>query len=120
MSKLITTLVKDNDSGIDYDYSSLSDYNSYQTTIVKPREQLITFPFPGSFARKRIEPKKLIKFPTDGIIERIRPVTSKNSENSDFIICRTNRGAYIAHRTTDVPQWVQELAREINIEQNYQ
>lgn len=120
MSKSISNLLKDIDSGIDYDYSSSSDYNSSQTTIIKPEDQLITFSYPDFVLRKRIEPKGLIEFPTDGIIERIRPITLKNSENSDFIICQTDRGAYIAHRTKHIPQWVAELARQINFEQNWQ
>ena len=107
--------LNDNDSGIglDKDYSSSSDLRSSTTTLIEPTVKIIPFPFPDAIARKRINQKPLIKFPSDGIIQRVRPITLKNSENGDFIICQTNRGAYIAQRTPLVPQWVTELVRDI-------
>jgi hypothetical protein len=59
----------------------------------------------------------LIKFPSDGLIERIRPSTMKNSENGDFILCQTTRGTYVAHRTAIVPQWIKQLVEEIESQQ---
>jgi hypothetical protein len=113
----------DDDSGIgiDYDYSASSDLNSSTMTIAEPssvnQPTIIYFPIPGVFARKRLDTIPLIKFPSDGIIERIRPATMKNSQNGDFIICRTHRGAYIARRTPVVPAWVTRLVHDIELQQ---
>jgi hypothetical protein len=104
---------QDDDSGIgiDHDYPSSSDLRSSTRT----QEKLIPFPIPGVTIRKRYVIRPLIKFPWDGVIERIRPATMKNSENGDFIICQTNRGPYIACRKASVPSWVTELVREIEL-----
>lgn len=109
----------DDDSGIgvDYDYSSSSDIRSSRGTFIEPSPKIIPFPIPGVFGRKRLDIKPLIKFASDGIIERIRPVTLKNSQNSDFIICQTNRGAYIAYRTPTIPAWVTKLVHEIELQE---
>ncbi|CAF0846059.1 unnamed protein product [Rotaria sp. Silwood1] len=66
---------------------------------------------------KRSDNVPFIRFASDGIVERIRPATMKNSENGDFILCRTDRGTYIAHRTTIVPDWVNRLVEEIEFQQ---
>ncbi|CAF0950334.1 unnamed protein product [Rotaria sordida] len=107
----------DDDSGINCDYD-----NSSRMTLIEPslqinQSKLIPLPIPGTVGRKRTHIIPLNKFPSDGIIERIRPVTMKNSENSDFIICNTNRGTYIAYRTPIVPAWVTKLVHEIELEQ---
>jgi hypothetical protein len=113
----------DDDSGIgvDYDYSSSSDRNSSRMTSIEPspiiQSKTIPSPIPGLIGRKRIDIKPLIKFASDGIVERIRPATMKNSENGDFIICQTNRGAYIAYRTPIVPAWVTKLVHDIELRQ---
>ncbi|CAF2512676.1 unnamed protein product [Rotaria sp. Silwood2] len=113
----------DDDSGIscDYDYSSSSELNSSRMTLIEPclqiQPQTIPLPIPGVVGRKRTNTVPLIKFPSDGISERIRPATMKNSKNSDFIICHTNRGAYIAYRTSIVPEWVTKLVHEIELQQ---
>jgi len=61
--------------------------------------------------------RPLIRFPSDGIIERIRPATMKNSENGDFIICQTDRGPYVAYRTPIVPPWVTKLVHDIELQE---
>ncbi len=111
----------DDDSGIglDYDYSSSSDLNSStmafieSSPIIQPR--IIPFPIPGAIGRKRIDITPLTMFASDGIVERIRPATMRNSKNSDFIICQTNRGTYIAYRTPVVPAWVTRLVHEVEL-----
>jgi hypothetical protein len=111
----------DDDSGIGYDYSSSSDLNFSTRTSIVPsspiQSNFMPFPISGATGRKRINAKPLIKFPWDGAVERIRPATLKNSENSDFIICRTHRGTYIAYRTPIVPAWVTRLVNEIEWQQ---
>ncbi|CAF3505704.1 unnamed protein product [Rotaria sp. Silwood1] len=114
----------DDDSGIscDYDRSSSSDIRSSRRTFFEPslqttQLQTIPLPIPGVVGRRRTNAIPLIKFPSDGIIERIRPATMKNSKNSDFIICNTNRGTYIAYRTPIVPQWVTKLVHDIELAQ---
>jgi hypothetical protein len=113
----------DDDSGIglDYDYSSSTDLNSSTMTMVEPSSTLQvssqSFPLPGTTMRRRIDVTPLIKFASDGIVERVRPATMKNSKNSDYILCRTNRGAYIAYRSLDVPVWVTNLVHEVELRQ---
>lgn len=60
---------------------------------------------------------KFVRFPSDGILERVRPTTMKNSENGDFIYCQTQRGNYIAWRTEPVPRWVVDIVRQIELDQ---
>ncbi|UJR30671.1 hypothetical protein I4U23_018195 [Adineta vaga] len=100
----------DDDSGIsnDYDYSSSSDLNSSRMTLInEPR--LITQ------QSKHIRQTPFVRYTSDGIIERIRPVTMRNSQNGDYIICNTKRGTYIAYRTPIVPIWVTQLVHEIEL-----
>ncbi len=92
----------------DYDYSS-------SRAINEQSQRLIPFPIPGITMRKRYVITPLIKFPSDGVSERVRPATMKNSENGDFIICQTNRGSYVACRKPTVPSWVRELVHEIEL-----
>ena len=108
---------RDDDSGIglDYDYSSTSARNSSIGPSQPIRSKMTPFSIPGATGRKLIDTKPLIKFPSDGIVERIRPITMKNSQNGDFIICRTNRGTYVAHRTPIVPLWIRQLVHEIEL-----
>jgi hypothetical protein len=103
----------DNDSGVGFDYSSSSDLNS--SRIVQSKTK--SFPITGLIGRKRMDIKPLIRFPSDGIIERIRPATMKNSENGDFIICQTDRGPYVAYRTPIVPPWVTKLVHDIELQE---
>jgi hypothetical protein len=107
----------DDDSGIglDYNYSSSSDLRSSTQTLSELSQKFIPFPIPGVTIRKRYVITPLIKFPSDGVIERIRPATMKNSQNGDFIICRTNHGSYIACRKSIAPSWVRELVHEIEL-----
>lgn len=106
-------LYTDDDSGIgfDYDYASSSDLNS----STQSQSRVRPFPIPGLTGIRKFEATPLIRFPSDGIIERIRPVTMKNSENSDFIICQTNCGPYVAYRTPVVPAWVTKLVHDIEL-----
>lgn len=117
MTKLTSTKCypsySDDDSRIQYDYT-----NSSTRTFVETPPKRSSFLLSGLIGRKRPSPIPLIKFPSDGIIQRIRPTMMKNSENSDFIICQTDRGTYVAHQTPMVPQWVRELVRQIELQQN--
>ncbi|CAF3242322.1 unnamed protein product [Rotaria socialis] len=114
---------KDKDSaiGFGYDYSSSNELNSSRLTLnrtfEKPQSKTILFPIPGVTIKKRTHTKPLIRFPWDGKVERIRPATMKNSENGDYILCDTDRGAYVAYRTPLVPEWVKELVNQIEAEQ---
>jgi hypothetical protein len=111
----------DDDSGVGFDYSSSSDLNSSRITSIEPspiiQSKTKSFPIPGLIGRKRINITPLIRFASDGIIERVRPATMKNSENGDFIICQTNRGSYVAYRTPIVPSWVTQLVHDIELQQ---
>jgi hypothetical protein len=113
----------DNDSGIgfDHDYSSSSDLNSRRMNYIESypstQSKFSPYPIPAAIGKKRISIIPLIKFPWDGTIERIRPATMRNCQNGDYIICNTNRGAYIAYRTPIVPLWVTELVNEIELQQ---
>lgn len=86
------------DSGIENDWNS--------TRTVTPIEE-----------QQQQQSQRFIRFPFDGISQRIRPATMKNSENGDFIICRTDRGDFIAVRNPIVPQWVEKLVNQIESEQ---
>lgn len=111
MAKLSSNIYyTDNDSGLGFDYDYHLSNNSSRTNIQ-------SFPITGFTGQRKLHQTPLIKFPSDGIIERIRPATMKNSENSDFIICQTNRDAYVAYRTPIVPAWVTKLVNDIEREQ---
>ena len=112
---------RDNDSGIglDYDYSSASELDSSTGPSQLTRSKMTPFPIPGMTGRKLIDTKPLIRFPSDGVVERIRPITLKNSRNSDFIICQTNRGTYVAHRTPIVPLWIRRIVHEVELRERY-
>ncbi|CAF1533789.1 unnamed protein product [Rotaria magnacalcarata] len=113
----------DSDSGIGL------DYNTSSSTLNEPlpsyfSRSLIQSPVPFTSApttpptlKKRYDLVPLTKFASDGIIERIRPATMRNSENGDYIVCQTNRGTFIAHRTPIVPEWVRYLVEEIEYQQ---
>ncbi|CAF0861198.1 unnamed protein product [Adineta steineri] len=116
----------DEDSGIavDIDNSSSNDLNLSILTLSEASQSYISqsgmsSPLPSSTttitaaARKQSDAIPLVKFASDGYVERIRPATMKNSENGDYIVCQTNRGTYIAHRTPVVPQWITRLVEEI-------
>lgn len=103
--------MNDDDSGIGLDYSSSTDLNSSQSTLIEPS---YSSPLPPM----QIIPSTQSNLPTvkitsDGFIERIRPSTMKNSTNGDYIVCRTRQGTFLAHRTPIVPQWVKDLVHEI-------
>ena len=101
----------DDDSGIGLDYASSSDLNSSQSTLIEPSYSL-------SPSVPIIKPRlSTVRVISDGVIERVRPITMKNSENGEFIVCRTDRGTYIARRTPIVPQWVTDLVQEIESQQ---
>lgn len=115
------------DSGIelDRDYPSTTDLNSSYLASAESIPS-ITTPTPTkhvsfverSTADKSEEaPPAYIRFPFDGLIERIRPATMRNSDYGDYIVCRTNRGEFIAYRTPLVPQWVTDLVNEIEAQQ---
>ena len=93
----------DDDSGISLDCDYSSSRTRTRTTSMERlssnQRKVIPLPIPGTVGIQRINSIPLIKFPSDGIVERIRPITMRNSENGDFIICRTNRGTYVAYRT---------------------
>lgn len=114
----------DDDSGIgvDLDNSSSNDLTSSTLTLIESSPSYtiqpgMSSPFlpPTTKAtmEKRFDVAPSIRFASDGIVERIRPATMRNSENGDFILCQTNRGSYIAYRTPVVPQWVTRLVEEI-------
>ncbi len=105
--------ITDDDSGIGID-----EINSSRLTLIQssPSYSSIT-PSTTTTIKQKYEGTSLIRFPSDGIIERIRPSTMKNSENGEFILCRTARGTYVAHRTPIVPQWITRLVQEIESQQ---
>ena len=110
LDKQISSMTNYNssDSGIDLDrdYSSSSnDLNSSTSTLIES--------IPSSTSQRQINPQPVVKVISDGYIQRVRPVTMKNSTNGDYILCRTDRGNYIAYRTPVVPQWVTRLVEEI-------
>ena len=113
-------LYKDYHSGVDfdYDYSSSSGFNRNRMPSIEPMPSIqSTTSIAGMIRQRRSNALPLIRFPSDGIVERIRPITMKNSENGDFIICETARGTYIAYRTPIVPPWVKRLVHEIESQQ---
>jgi hypothetical protein len=114
----------DDDSGIGIDYSSSNDLNSSTLTLIEPsssyssQSRILPLPIPpATTIQKRLDVAPLIKFASDGVIERIRPSTMKNSENGDFVVCQTNRGTFVAYRTSIVPQWVTRLVQEVEYHQ---
>jgi hypothetical protein len=121
----------EDDSGIGLDYASSSDLNSSTLTLIEPLSPYISqsristslpspapAPIPSTITlQKRFDAVPLIKFASDDVVERIRPTTMKNSENGDFILCKTDRGTYVAYRTPVVPQWVTRLVEEIEYRQ---
>ena len=118
--------VADDDSGIglDHDYSSSSDLNVSAMTLMNsvpaPRSSRMSAyqrPAPVVQERRRMKSPAFIRFPSDGIVERVRPATMRNSTNGDYIVCRTTRGTYVAYRTPIVPAWVTELVNEIEAQQ---
>jgi len=114
----------DDDSGIGIDYSSSNDLNSSTLTLIErsssydsqPRISLPPAP-PVTTIQRRFDTAPLVRVASDSVIERIRPLTMKNSENGDFIVCQTNRGTYVAYRTPIVPEWVTRLVQEIEYRQ---
>jgi hypothetical protein len=115
----------DDDSGIGRNYSSSNDLNSSTSTLIESSPSYISplrisSPLSAPLTttiKKQFNGVPLVKVASDGIIERIRPATMKNSQNGDFILCRTNRGTYVAHRTPDVPEWITRLVKEIESQQ---
>lgn len=105
--------MNDDDSGI----GSSTDLNSSRSTLIEPS---FSSPLP---AMQIIQPTQsnlsTVKISSDGFIERIRPATMKNSTNGDFIVCRTTRGTYVAHRTPIVPQWIKDLVHEIESQEHW-
>lgn len=103
----------DDDSGISLDrgFTSSSDLRSSTSTL--------TGSIPSSTAsqttilQRRIHPEPMVKVFSDGVVERVRPVTMKNSEYGDYVLCRTDRGTYVAHRSPVIPDWVAKLVEEI-------
>ena len=109
----------DNDSGIGLDHDYSGSELGRSSRLIDPIPNLsssVSAPRRADASISR-QPNSaaFIRFPSDGIVERVRPVTMKNSVNSDFILCRTGRGSYIAYRTPIVPRWVTELVREIEL-----
>lgn len=118
----------DDDSGIgvDLDNSSSNDLTSSTLTLIESSPSYtiqpgMSSPLPPPTTKatmeKRFDVAPSIRFASDGIVERIRPATMRNSENGDFILCQTNRGSYIAYRTPVVPQWVTRLVEEIEFQE---
>lgn len=123
MAKSNVTLYRstptDDDSGIALDFHSSSPSLIRSSPLYNSQSQIISS-FPSTqttILKKRVYPMPTVKYTSDGLIERIRPMTMRNSENGDYIICRTNRGTYVAHRTTLVPVWVTRLVEHIESEQ---
>lgn len=117
----------DDDSGVGLDYASSNDMNSSTLTLIESASSSnnshlrISSPLPHptttTTIKKRSDATPLIKFTSDGIVERIRPITMRNSENGDYVLCHTKRGTYVAYRTPVVPQWVTRLVDEIERQQ---
>ncbi|CAF2401679.1 unnamed protein product [Rotaria sp. Silwood2] len=110
----------DNDSGIgvNSNYSSSTLNESLSSYISQSTKSPPFLPSTTTtMIKNSSDDVPFIRFASDGIVERIRPATMKNSENGDFIVCRTDRGTYIAHRTTIVPEWVTRLVEEIEFQQ---
>ncbi|CAF1474161.1 unnamed protein product [Adineta ricciae] len=111
----------DDDSGIsiDVDNASSNDFSSSASTLIESLPSVsssqsirMSSPFP-TIQKKQADTAPLVKCTSDGVIERIRPVTMKNSENGDYVICHTTRGDYVAYRTPEVPEWVLRLVEEV-------
>ncbi|CAF2975404.1 unnamed protein product [Rotaria socialis] len=115
----------DSDSGIGLDYNTSSStlneslppyFSRSLTPSPAPFTSTTTTTSPPTL-KKRYDLVPTTKFFSDGIIERIRPAIMRNSENGDYIVCQTNRGTFIAHRTPIVPEWVRDLVEEIEYQQ---
>jgi hypothetical protein len=104
--------ITDDDSGIGID-----DTNSSRLTLIESSSSYSSLLSSSTTIKQRSESTPLIKFASDGIVERIRPSTMKNSENGDFILCQTTRGTYVAYRTAIVPPWITRLVQEIESQQ---
>ncbi|UJR15915.1 hypothetical protein I4U23_002836 [Adineta vaga] len=109
----------DDDSGIgiDVDNASSNGFNSSSSTLIESSPSFVSqsdmsSAFP-TVHKKQFDSTQLIKFTSDGVVERVRPMTMKNSENGDYVICHTNRGNYIAYRTPIVPEWITRLVEEV-------
>ena len=105
------------DSGIGTDLrhssSSLALIESSSSSYIpQPTVSVLSFPT-TAVIKERSTARPLRTLMSDGIIQRVRPATMKNSENGDYILCQTDRGAYIAYRSTIVPEWVRQLVEEI-------
>jgi hypothetical protein len=107
----------DDDSGIglDRDYASSNDLNSSRSTLIEPI--LSTSSTLNTTNHLHDNDQSMVKCFDDGCVQRIRPMTMKNSSNGDYIICRTDRGTYVAYRTPIVPSWVTRLVEEIERQQ---
>lgn len=114
----------DNDSGVslDYNYASSNDLHSSLTLneslspYVSRSSTLSSLPFSPattSITYKRSEPVEILKYTSNGLIQRIRPTTMRNGENGDSILCQTDRGTFTVHRTPVVPEWIRRLVAEV-------
>lgn len=99
-------------------YVDEDEMNYSRRTYIEPSAKTNCYSSPGLIGKRRTNPISLITFPSDGIIQRTRPTTMKNSDNGDFIICETSHGMYVAHQTSTIPRWVRELVRQIESQQN--
>ena len=104
----------DDDSGIgrDRNNSSSTNLNSSVHTLIESSPSTSSLASTAS-VRKRHTLLPLVKVPSDDRIERVRPVAMKNSANGDFILCHTDRGNYVAHRTPVVPEWIARIVEEV-------
>jgi hypothetical protein len=111
----------DSGIGLNLDYSSSNNFNSSTLTLIGSSSSTILSPRPLASIitsiDKRFNAAPLLNFAGEGVVERTRPTTMKNSENGDFILCQTNRGSYVAHRTPVIPQWIVRLVEEIESQQ---
>jgi hypothetical protein len=109
----------DDDSGVglDLDYSSATSTMIESTPSYGSQSRILSPPQPTQFMKQRHDIAPLVRVSSDGIIQRIRPITMRNSENGDFVLCQTDRGAYVAYRTPIVPEWVTRLVEEIESRQ---
>lgn len=113
-----TGYLTDNDSGISLDRDLASARSTPTTDLYSSTSTLIeSIPSVTSsqatIIQRRLHPEPVLKVISDGLIERVRPVTMKNSSNGDYIICQTDRGSFIAYRNPVVPDWVTRLVEEI-------
>lgn len=113
-----TSYLTDDDSGISLDRdlasatsSSVADLYSSTSTLIESIPSSTSSQ--TTIIQRRLQPEPVLKVISDGLIERVRPVTMKNSSNGDYIVCRTERGTFVAHRNPVVPDWVTRLVEEI-------